>query len=186
MGDIAAIHEGDLCARCGNRLSTTRGIELGHIFKLGTKYSEAMGATFLDHEGNELPVVMGCYGIGSGRLMAAVVEQCHDERGIIWPPSVAPYHIHLIALGTDSDVIETAESVYQELHSKGCEVLYDDRDETAGVKFNDADLIGIPLRMTISRRSLDAGGVEVKRRQEKEYQIVSLGAIEQTTKALLG
>jgi len=186
MGDIAAVQEGDLCAQCEKRLSTTRGIELGHIFKLGTKYSEAMGATFLDHEGNELPVVMGCYGIGSGRLMAAVVEQCHDERGIIWPPSVAPYHIHLIALGTDSHVIETAESVYQELHSKGCEVLYDDRDETAGVKFNDADLIGIPLRMTISKRSLDAGGVEVKRRQEKEYQIVPLGALEQTAKALLG
>jgi len=185
MGDIAAVQEGDPCARCGEKLRTTRGIELGHIFKLGVKYSEAMGATFLDREGRELPLVMGCYGIGSGRLMAAVVEQSHDERGIIWPLTVAPYHIHLIALGTGSEVFETAEAVYEELHSKGCEVLYDDRDETAGVKFNDADLIGIPLRMTISRRSLDAGGVELKRRQDKDYQIVSVEAVEQAGKALL-
>ncbi len=185
LGDIAAVREGDPCAHCGKELRLTRGIELGHIFKLGTKYSEALGATFLDREGQKRPLFMGCYGIGTGRLMAAVIEQSHDEHGIIWPSSIAPYHIHLIALGTNPQVVETAESLYEELQTKGYETLYDDRDETAGVKFNDADLMGIPLRLTISRRTLEAAGVEVKLRQDKEYQVVTLQDLEHAIHKLL-
>ncbi|NIN69342.1 MAG: proline--tRNA ligase [Anaerolineae bacterium] len=185
LGDIAAVQEGDFCAHCGGKLRTTRGIELGHIFKLGSKYSEALGARFLDSEGRSLPVVMGCYGIGTGRLMAAVVEQRHDERGIIWPVSIAPYHVHLIALGRSREVVNAADSLYEELLSKGYEIVYDDRDESAGVKFNDADLIGIPLRLTVSSRSLQAGGVEVKRRDAEEYQIIDFDDIEEVIRQML-
>ncbi|MGB3905287.1 MAG: proline--tRNA ligase [Anaerolineae bacterium] len=185
LSDIAAVQEGDPCARCGGKLRTTRGIELGHIFKLGIKYSEAFGATFLDSEGQSLPLVMGCYGIGTGRLMAAVVEQSHDERGIIWPVSIAPYHIHLIALGNSPQVGDHAESLYREMQAKGYEILYDDRDESPGVKFNDADLIGIPLRLTVSPRSLQAGGVEMKLRRAKEHEIVPLGAVDHAVQELL-
>jgi prolyl-tRNA synthetase len=185
LGDIGAVQEGDLCARCGGKLRTTRGIELGHIFKLGSKYSEALGATFLDSEGRSLPVVMGCYGIGTGRLMAAVVEQRHDERGIIWPVSIAPYHVHLIALGRSPEVVNAADSLYEQLLSKGYEIVYDDRDESAGVKFNDADLIGIPLRFVVSSRSLQAGGVEVKRRGAEEYQIIDFDDVEEAIKQML-
>lgn len=185
LGDIAAVREGDPCAHCGKELRLTRGIELGHIFKLGTKYSEALGATFLDREGQKRPLFMGCYGIGTERVMAAVIEQSHDEQGIIWPPSIAPYHIHLIALGTNPQVVETAESLYEELQTKGYETLYDDRDDTAGVKFNDADLRGIPLRLTISPRTLEAAGVEVKLRQDKEYQVVTLQDLEHAIHKLL-
>lgn len=185
MGDIAAVQKGDRCAHCRHELRTARGIDLGHLFKLGTKYSEAMGATFLDARGKEMPLVMGCYRMGSGRMMAAVVEQCHDERGIIWPPSIAPYHVHLLALGSEPEVIETAECLYEELHGERREVLYDDRHESAGVKFNDADLIGIPLRMIVSGRSLDAGGVEVKRRREKRSGIVALDEVQGPIEELL-
>jgi prolyl-tRNA synthetase len=185
LGDIAAVQEGDLCPRCGGELRTTRGIELGHIFKLGSKYSEALGATFLDSEGRSLPVVMGCYGIGTGRLMAAVVEQRHDEQGIIWPVSIAPYHVHLIALGRGPEVVNAADSLYEQLLSKGYEIVYDDRDESAGVKFNDADLIGIPLRFVVSSRSLRAGGVEVKRRDAEDYQIIDFDDIEEAVRQML-
>ncbi len=185
LGDIAAVTEADRCARCGKELRLARGIELGHIFKVGVKYSEDLGATFLDRDGRKLPLLMGCYGIGTGRLMAAVIEQSHDERGIIWPPGIAPYHIHLISLGTNPQVVETAESLYEELPRKGYEVLYDDRDESAGVKFNDADLIGIPLRLTVSPRSLEAGGAELKLRHEKGHQIAALEDLEYAVQSLL-
>ena len=185
LGDIAAVQEGDHCTHCGEELRLANGIELGHIFKLGTKYSEALGATFLDREGQKRPLVMGCYGIGAGRLMAAVIEQSHDERGIIWPLDIAPYLIHLITLGTNPQVIETAEALYEDLQARGYETLYDDRDASAGVKFNDADLIGIPLRLTVSPRTLQAGGMEGKLRHEKEYQIVTLEALEHTIQDLL-
>jgi len=128
---------------------------------------------------------MGCYGIGTGPLMAEVIEQSRDERGIIWPPSITPYDIDLIALGTSPEIAETAESLYEDLHAKGCEILYDDRDESAGVKFNDADLMGVPLRLTVSSRTLEAGGVEVKLRHEKGHQIVPLEDLESTIYWLL-
>jgi prolyl-tRNA synthetase len=185
LGDIASVREGDRCARCGSRLRMTTGIELGHIFKLGTRYSELMGATFLDSEGQQRQLVMGCYGIGTGRLMAAVVEQCHDERGIVWPPTIAPYDVHLIALGTEVEIADTAESLYHMLRRQNCQILYDDRDESAGVKFNDADLIGIPLRLTVGSRSLKAQRVEIKRRSAAESEMVPLQEIERRMRQLL-
>ena len=185
LGDIAAVQDGDPCLRCGGRLQAARGIELGHIFKLGTRYSELMGATFLDKAGQTRPLVMGCYGIGIGRLMAAVVEQCHDDHGIVWPLSVAPYHFHLIVLGDEAKIVDTAESLYHSLQSKGCEILYDDRNESAGVKFNDADLIGIPFRLTVGSRSLRAGGVEIKRRDADEVEIISPEGLEERAPELV-
>jgi prolyl-tRNA synthetase len=186
LGDLAAVQDGDTCDRCGGVLRAARSIELGHIFKLGTRYSELLSATFLDVDGESRPLVMGCYGIGTGRLMSTVVEQSHDERGIIWPPAIAPLQIHLLTLGTDEQTVETAESLYADLSARGYEVLYDDRDESAGVKFNDADLIGIPLRLTISPRSLGAGGVEAKLRSSAEQEIIPLPGLEKRIRDLLG
>ncbi len=186
LGDIAAVQDGDACLRCDGRLKLVRGIELGHIFKLGTRYSELMGATFLDQAGQTRPLVMGCYGIGLGRLMAAVVEQRHDHRGIVWPLSVAPYHFHLLVLGDEKATVDAAESLYHTLRDGGCEVLYDDRNESAGVKFNDADLIGIPFRLTVGSRSLRAGGVEIKRRDAEESEIVPLERLMEKVPELVG
>jgi prolyl-tRNA synthetase len=170
--DIAQADSGHICPRCGGTLEAQSAIELGHTFKLGTWYSEAVGATYLDENGESHPVVMGSYGIGVGRLMAAMVETHHDEYGIIWPKSVAPYQIHLVPLGPNLTVMDEAESLYQRLRAAGYEVLYDDRDERAGVKFADADLIGAPLRLTVSTRSLEAGGVEAKERSQDERKII--------------
>ncbi len=173
--DIALAHQGDSCPKCGSNLSSTRGIEVGHIFKLGTFISEKLGASFLDQTGSYRPAVMGCYGIGLGRLLAAIVDQNHDDKGIIWPLSVAPYQIYLCLLHLDSpEVASTAEKVYQELEDAGIEVLFDDRDESPGVKFNDADLLGIPLRLTLSPRTLKNQSIEAKWRTEKETQLLPL------------
>jgi len=172
VADIALARSGAPCPVCGAPLLEEKAIELGHIFKLGTKYSEAMGATYLDAEGKERPVVMGCYGIGIGRLLAAIVEQHHDAKGIIWPPAVAPCEVHVVGLNLDdAAVAKTCEEVYGELGRRWA-VLYDDRPEpSAGVKFNDADLLGMPVRVTVSRRSLSAGGVEVKARWAAEATV---------------
>jgi prolyl-tRNA synthetase len=186
LGDIAAVQDGDTCLRCGGRLELVRGIELGHIFKLGTRYSELMGATFLDQAGESKPLVMGCYGIGLGRLMAAIVEQGHDHHGIVWPLSVAPYHFHLLVLGDQEATVDAAESLYHTLIDQGCEILYDDRNESAGVKFNDADLIGIPFRLTVGSRSLRAGGVEIKCRDAEEGEIVPLERLTERVQELVG
>lgn len=169
--DIAAAQEGDPCPNCGARLRAQRGIEVGNIFKLGTRYSASMGATFLDEDGKEQPIVMGSYGIGTGRLLASVAEEHRDEEGLIWPISVSPYEIHLVALRGGE---EAAEALYGVLTDRGREVLYDDRDESPGVKFADGDLIGVPIRLTLSERSLEAGGVEVKRRDSEETEIVPI------------
>ena len=179
VADIALARAGDVCAACGAALTEARGIEIGHLFKLGIRYSEALGATYLDAAGQAHPIVMGSYGIGTGRLMAVVVEQHHDEHGIIWPVEIAPYHVHLVNLGRDASdkVTQTAEALYGDLLAQGFEVLYDDRDERAGVKFNDADLIGVPVRVTTSRRSLAQGGVEVKRRDASERTIIPLDVL---------
>ena len=172
--DIAAAQEGDACPNCGGTLRTVRGVEVGNIFKLGSRYSDSMGCYYLDKDGKEKPVIMGSYGIGSGRLLACVAEEHHDEYGLIWPISVAPYHVHIVALsgkGAD-DVKDTAERLYQDLLAAGVEVLYDDRTESPGVKFNDADLIGLPIRLTVSGRSLQQGGIEFKRRDSQAKTIV--------------
>ena len=162
--DIVSAEAGFACPECGNELDATRGVEAGNIFKLGTRYSEAMGANFLDEDGKSKPVVMGSYGIGSGRLLACVAELHHDDDGLAWPISLAPYHVHLVSLPGGE---EEADSLYQDLQSSGFEVLYDDREESAGVKFKDADLIGIPIRVTVSKRSLKDDTVELKARREK-------------------
>ena len=170
VADIVAASEGYACPRCGGPLRAVRGIEVGNIFKLGVKYSEAMGATYLDEDGNARPIVMGSYGIGSGRLIASVIEGHHDAQGIQWPITVAPYTVMLVSLPSVSapEVVETADRLYADLCAAGLEVLYDDRDERAGVKFNDADLLGIPLRITVGARGVKSGTVELKRRRDGE------------------
>jgi prolyl-tRNA synthetase len=173
VADIAAAGDGDACIHCGQPLYTSRGVEIGNIFKLGTRYTAAIGATYLAADGTSKPIVMGSYGIGSGRLLACVAEEHHDERGLVWPITVAPYQVHLVSLGTDAPVAEAAERVYRALLAANVEVLYDDRDESPGVKFADADLIGIPIRLTVSAKSIKGGGVEIKRRDQKDAAIIS-------------
>lgn len=181
--DLASAYEGAPCAKCGGALHATRGTEIGHIFKVGTKYADLFDDTFLDAEGVAHPLLMGCYGIGIGRAMAALVEQSHDEKGILWPFGVAPYHVHLLGLDLDhAENRQVAEQLYADLNTAGVEVLYDDRVESAGVKFNDADLIGLPLRAVVSKRSLKNGGVEVKLRKEQSSKIVPLKEIVQVLK----
>lgn len=184
--DIALAREGDRCPRCGQPLQVRRGIELGHVFKLGTKYSVAMGADFLDRDGAAKPLVMGCYGIGTGRLLACVLEQHHDERGIVWPVTIAPFHVHIVSVGTnDARVVEAAEALYERLLAAGREVIYDDRDESAGVKFNDADLMGIPVRVTVSKRTIASESFEVKARWEEERRMVPDAELERAIDELL-
>jgi len=169
VADIAVAREGDACPECGAAMTTSRGVEVGNIFKLGTRYTEALGAKFLDRDGKEKPVVMGSYGIGIGRLLACVAEKHHDERGLRWPMSVAPFPVHLVGLGKETEV---AAEIHDELTAAGIECLFDDRKESAGVKFNDADLIGLPLRVTVAKRALAKGGVELKKRTEGDGEIV--------------
>jgi prolyl-tRNA synthetase len=172
--DVAAACEGDGCPQCGSPLRASRGVEVGNIFKLGTRYSAAMGATYLDENGEAKPIVMGSYGIGLGRLLACVAEEHHDDKGLIWPVTLAPYHVSLVWIPSDSaETLATAERIYQTLREGGTEVLFDDRKATPGVKFNDADLIGLPLRITVGDRSLAQGGVELKRRDRANQTIVS-------------
>jgi len=185
--DIASARPGQRCIRCGGKLKSVKGIAVGHVFKLGTVYSEKTGAYYLDNEGNQKPVVMGCYGIGVGRLLAAAIEQNHDEKGIIWPVPIAPYHVYLCGLNMDrsEEVVNAAESLYRDLMDAGIEVLFDDRNESPGIKFNDADLLGMPVRLLVSPKSLGNGGVEVKRRGEKESEIVSIDSAARKIKGLL-
>jgi prolyl-tRNA synthetase len=175
VADIALARDGDPCPSCGSKLRRDRGIEMGHIFKLGTVYSEKLGATYLDRQGVSRPAVMGSYGIGLERLLAAVVEANHDDKGIIWPASLAPFDAHLVALSTDRPgVAEAADHLYADLQAAGVDVLYDDREESPGVKFNDADLLGMPLRITVSPRTLEKASAELKGRRETEAKLVSL------------
>jgi prolyl-tRNA synthetase len=175
IADIATAQEGSLCPRCGTPMTALRGVEVGHIFKLGTKYSESMGCTFLDRDGTWKPVVMGSYGIGTGRLLACAAEEHHDGLGLCWPVTVAPYQVHLVMLPGDTpDVAEAASRLYADLRRDNVDVLFDDRPESAGVKFMDADLIGLPLRVTVSKRSLGKGGVEFKLRTSAERDVISI------------
>ncbi len=174
--DIAAAGEGAACPECSHPMRQARGVEVGNSFKLGTRYSDSFGCTFLDRDGQQKPVIMGSYGIGVGRLLACVAEAHHDEHGLVWPVSVAPFQVHLVLLrGKGSlQAQETADQLYASLQESGMEVLYDDREESPGVKFNDADLIGCPLRVTVSERGLAQGGVEVKLRREQSKLVLPL------------
>lgn len=173
VADIAAAGEGDACPRCGKPLHTRRGVEVGNIFKLGTRYSDKLSANFLDAEGVSRPLVMGSYGIGVGRLLACIAEHHHDANGLALPAAVAPFGVHLVMLSSkDGSTLAAAERIYANVTAAGIDVLYDDRDETPGVKFADADLIGCPVRLTVSGKSLAAGGVEMKARTASERVIV--------------
>ncbi len=167
IADIRVPQEGDRCPRCGGALTFRTAIEVGHIFKLGTTYTLPFDAMYLDEQSVERPIVMGCYGIGPGRVLAAIVEQRHDERGIVWPTSVAPYDVHVLALsGGSAEVEALATSVAEELSDAGRDVLVDDRDARPGEKFADADLLGVPFRVTVGKKSLDDGAVDVRRRSD--------------------
>jgi len=178
--DIALAKEGSTCANCGTPMDLRRGIEMGQVFKLGTKFAEDLGATFLDREGKQRPVVMGSYGIGMERLLAGVIEANHDEAGIVWPEELAPFDVHIVVIQAERpEVCQAAERLYEELQSAGLSALLDDREETPGVKFNDADLLGMPLRVTVSPRNLANEQLEVKGRTEGESRLVPLkGAAE--------
>jgi prolyl-tRNA synthetase len=173
--DIRNADAGDPCPRCGGALEVKSGLEIGHVFKLGTKYSKAMGATYLDEKGNETLVIMGCYGIGINRIVASAVEAGHDENGIIWPLSIAPYHVVIVPIpGKGSAVMDQAMALESSLAAAGLDVLVDDRDQRPGVKFKDADLIGIPLRVVIGDRGLKDGKIEIKWRTESEAKHVDV------------
>jgi len=172
--DLREIREGDACPICGGHLHLQVAIEVGHIFKLETKYSAPLEATFLDEDGTEKPVIMGSYGIGPGRVIAAAVEQSHDEHGIVWPASIAPYDVHVVAL---PGVEQQAEEAARALDEAGAEVLLDDRDARAGEKFADADLLGIPLRVTVGKKTVEDGKVDVRNRKTGEERRVPLGEL---------
>jgi prolyl-tRNA synthetase len=178
--DLVNAREGDPCPDCDGRVTLRQGIEVGNIFKLGTDFTVPLGATYLAEDGSRRPIVMGSYGIGLGRSLACVVENHHDEKGIIWPESVAPYPAHLVTLGgaREPRVVEEADGLYRRLTDAGVELLYDDRDESPGVKLTDAELLGMPTILTVSPRSLQAGGVEVTRRATGDRQIRPLAEVE--------
>lgn len=165
------------CPQCQAGLEKKNSIESGHIFNLGVKYSQAMKAYFRDKDGREKPLVMGCYGIGLGRLMAAIVEASHDERGIIWPDGVAPFNVHLLQLGEDRKIKAKVEEVYKKLKENGADVLYDDRDKSAGEKFADADLIGVPMRIVVSEKTVKNESLETKKRNEDKVKLVKINQI---------
>jgi len=177
--DLAAADEGAGCPKCCCPLRMERGVEVGNIFQLGTRYSDALGCTFLDKDGQQKPVIMGSYGIGVGRLLACIAEAHHDEHGLVWPITIAPFQTHLVLLRGKGTLQagETANKLYADLQAAGIQVLYDDRDETPGVKFNDADLIGCPVRVTISERALSQGGAEMKLRRGQAKDIFPLEGI---------
>ncbi|HEX7706602.1 MAG TPA: proline--tRNA ligase [Thermoanaerobaculia bacterium] len=170
-GDFTTAIAGDACARCGTALEIHRGIEVGHVFKLGTKYSEAMHCEFLDEAGQRLPMIMGCYGLGVTRTVAAAIEQSHDDDGIIWPVPIAPFEVLITSLGKDESVMQAAAEAYDALREAGIDVLFDDRDERPGVKFKDADLIGIPLRIAVGAKSLANGQIEWSWRKDRVKQL---------------
>lgn len=183
VADIAEAQGGCKCPNCGEDLSETRGIELGNIFKLGTKFSESMGAKYLTAEKTTAPAIMGCYGIGIGRLMASVVENSHDDFGPIWPKSIAPFQVEIVPIGKEPELVELAEKFEAELEANGIDVLVDDRDERPGVKFKDADLWGSPVRIAIGKKGLTNGEVEWKFRNEKEFTMVKVEDVVAKAKA---
>ncbi|NQV34884.1 MAG: proline--tRNA ligase, partial [Phycisphaeraceae bacterium] len=186
FGDFKLAQAGYQCPHCEGTLKAQRGIEVGHIFKLGTKYSEALKCVVPDGQGKQPPAVMGCYGIGVSRMAAACVEQNHDDRGMIWPIHVAPYHVHLLCLTPkDEAVVAQCEQLYQTLQDAGVEVLFDDRKARPGEKFSDADLMGMPIRLAISKRTLEQNCIEVKLRKEADNQMLSQDQTLQLIKDLM-
>ena len=187
ISDIALAQAGDLCATCNTILEATKGVEVGHIFKLGTFFSETLGALFLSQDGQQYPIMMGCYGIGVGRLLAAIIETNHDDRGIIFPASIAPYQIHVVGLNLSSeDVATTANEIYKQLWAEGIETLFDDRlDAAAGVKLNDADLLGLPIRVVVSPRNIENKMIEIKSRRDTEPHLVPMTSLISHIKSIL-
>ncbi|MGV8059605.1 MAG: proline--tRNA ligase [Smithellaceae bacterium] len=178
FADLRVVEKNDQCPRCGGSIQFVRGIEVGHVFKLGTKYSKALKAVYLDRDGQEKIMIMGCYGIGIGRTVAACIEQNNDANGIVWPMPLAPYHVIITPVNVnEEDVLRAAEKIYNDLLADGIEVIFDDRDERAGVKFKDADLIGIPLRITVGPKNLASGNIELKNRKSGETKIHPLAKI---------
>jgi prolyl-tRNA synthetase len=187
VADVAVAKEGYKCANCGTPMEARRGIEMGQVFKLGTRYSESMEAYFLDAEGKQKPAIMGSYGIGVERLLAACIEENHDENGIVWPKSLAPFQVHIVAIQLERPgVREAAEKLYADLQAAGIEALLDDREESPGVKFNDADLLGMPLRATVSPRNLEKGSLEVRKRTAAESELVPMERAVEELRARLG
>jgi prolyl-tRNA synthetase len=186
--DASDVREGDICPKCkSGKLSIERGVEVGNIFAYGTYYADKMRATFVAEDGTQKPFVGGSYGIGVGRAVQTIIETHHDDKGIVWPPQVAPYHVHVIALPVnDEEVRAKAEALVRELEKRDIEVLYDDRDETAGVKFADADLIGIPLRVTVSKRNLKQDSAELKLRSASESEMVPFGTAPERIAEIVG
>ncbi len=184
--DIRMVRAGEPCPKCGAQLQEARGIEVGQIFKLGTKYSKVLGANFLDENGKEKPIVMGCYGIGVTRTMAAAIEQNHDQDGIIWPASIAPYHAVVIPVSPkDENQMKLAETLYQEINRAGVESVLDDRLERPGVKFKDADLIGYPLRIVVGNKAVEEGVVEIRRRRSGQTDLISLSEAVEKVREIL-
>jgi prolyl-tRNA synthetase len=185
--DLRVVREGDPCPRCGGTLRFSRGIEVGHVFRLGTKYSEAMRAVYLDEGGKERVTVMGCYGIGVGRTAAAAIEQNHDDDGIVWPISIAPFEVAVIPVNMkQADVTAAAERVAADLDARGVEVFFDDREERPGIKFKDADLTGIPVRITLGEKNVTAGYGEIRDRKTGETQRIPLADLADAAFALVG
>jgi prolyl-tRNA synthetase len=181
--DIRLAKIGDPCPRCTAPLGFTPGIEVGHVFKLGTRYSSKMNAVYLDEKGQLHPMVMGCYGIGVNRILAAAVENHHDAAGILWPPELAPYQVEIVSLDHKKmQIVETAHTLYDELTKAGLEVLWDDREAAPGVKFADADLLGLPVRVTVGKKTLEANTVDVRTRKNPEQTSVSLEKVVETVK----
>jgi len=183
--DIAEVHEGAICDSCGQPLQLKRGVEIGNIFQLGTRYSEALNARYTDEQGKGQVIWMGSYGIGLGRLMACIAEEHHDDKGLCWPMAIAPYPVMLVSLAKNDAVKATADQLYRDLEQAGIAVLYDDRDASPGVKFGDADLIGLPIRLTIGDRSLKNGGVEMKLRRASDASTIALDQVIATVQSLI-
>jgi prolyl-tRNA synthetase len=186
VADVRLAAPGDPCPKCGEPMIEKRGIEVGHIFKLGTKYSMSMNCKFQDADGNEHPMIMGCYGLGVSRTIAAAVEQNHDDKGIIWPLPLAPFEVILVVLNSDKEaVVEAASAIYDDLRKAGVDVLFDDRPERPGVKFNDMDLIGFPVRVVLGQRGLDNGEAEVSLRKDGEKRMTPIADLVPAVQALL-
>lgn len=187
VANIALAREGDHCANCGTALEVRRGMEMGHVFKLGTLYSESIGVQYLDEAGERRPCVMGCYGIGVERMLAAIIESNHDDNGIIWPADVAPYHAHVVVLNGDQEAVTSAlEQIETAADAARLSLLVDDRPDSAGIKFKDADLLGMPARLTLSPRSLEKGGVEFRNRRTGETSVVPLAEAVSAIRGALG
>jgi prolyl-tRNA synthetase len=185
VAELRTVEAGEGCPRCDGTLEVYKALEVGHIFKLGTKYSTALQATVLDAEGKQVPIVMGSYGIGVERILAAAIELHHDDNGICWPFSIAPFQVTVLSLGPEPEIRAAAEELCAALAAAGVEVLYDDRDERAGVKFKDADLLGIPLRISVGKKGLAEGKVEWKLRGSKDITLVPMGEVAARAAALV-